>query len=43
MSSESKDRKGTNLRGYSRVQERVKNLRKTLSEIVTTGRRSGSG
>ena len=29
--------------GYSCVQERVKNLRQTFSEAVTTCRRSGSG
>ena len=30
-------------RGYSRVQERVYNLRQRFSEAVTTGRRSGCG
>ena len=30
-------------RGYSRVQERVKNLRQKFSEAVTVFRRSGSG
>ena len=30
-------------KGYSRVQERVKNLRQKFSEAVTAGRTSGSG
>ena len=30
-------------RGYSRAQERIKNLRQKFSDAVTTGRRNGSG